>query len=216
VPEGKGDGGYASFLGRMSPEKGPREAILIARAAGVPLRMAAKLREPAECDYFDAEVKPLLSSDIEYLGELGMEDKLALVGSSFAMLNPLQWAEPFGMVMIEALATGTPVVVTPLGSAPEIIDDGITGYLRSGRKALASALLDAAELDRAECRAAACRRFDSDIMVRKHVQLYTSVINSEGPSLRRGTARTAVQLSMSRPRVAAERPRSAGSPKGYG
>ena len=217
VPEGKGDGGYASFLGRMSPEKGPREAILIARAAGVPLRMAAKLREPAECDYFHTKVKPLLSSDIEYLGELGVADKLALVGSSFALLNPLQWAEPFGMVMIEALATGTPVVVTPLGSAPEIIDDGITGYLRSGRKALASALLDAAELDRAECRAAACQRFDSDIMVRKHVELYTNLINSEAPSLRRGMASTAVQkLSISRPRVAAERPRSVRSPKGYG
>src|SRR4051794_33670059 len=114
VPEGRGNGGYASFLGRMSPEKGAREAALVARAAGVPLRIAAKLREPAEQEYFDAEVKPLLCSDVEFLGELGYVDKLDLVGGSFALLNPIQWAEPFGLVMIEALATGTPVVATPV------------------------------------------------------------------------------------------------------
>src|SRR3954463_2020047 len=89
-----GIGGYASFLGRMAPEKGPRQAALIARGAGVPLRMAAKLREPAERQYFEAEVKPLLCSDVEYVGELGLGDKLALMGNSFALLNPLQWAEP--------------------------------------------------------------------------------------------------------------------------
>jgi glycosyltransferase involved in cell wall biosynthesis len=120
VPEGRGDGGYASFLGRMSPEKGPRQAVLVARMAGVPLRMAAKLREPAERDYFDAEVKPLLSSDIEFVGELDDADKLELVGGSFALVNPMQWAEPFGLVMIEALATGTPVVATPVGYSPVI------------------------------------------------------------------------------------------------
>jgi glycosyltransferase involved in cell wall biosynthesis len=108
VPVGRGGGGYASFLGRMSPEKGPREAALIARAAGVPLRMAAKLREPAEREYFDAEVKPLLCSDVEFLGELGYAEKLELLGGSFALVNPIQWAEPFGLVMVEALATGTP------------------------------------------------------------------------------------------------------------
>jgi glycosyltransferase involved in cell wall biosynthesis len=176
VPMGHGDGGYASFLGRMSPEKGPRQAALIARAAGVPLRMAAKLREPAEIDYFEAAVKPLLCSDVEYVGELGLDDKLALLGSSFALLNPLQWAEPFGLVMIEALATGTPVVSTPAGSAPEIVDDGVTGYLRDGLLPLAVALLDAADLDRAGCRAATLRRFDADRMVEDHIRLYTDLV----------------------------------------
>jgi glycosyltransferase involved in cell wall biosynthesis len=183
VPEGKGDGAYASFLGRMSPEKGPREAILIARAAGVPLKMAAKLREPSEQAYFESEVKPLLSSDVEYLGELGGHDKLALLGGSFALVNPMQWAEPFGLVMIEALATGTPVVATPRGAAPEIIDDGVTGYLRKERRGLAKALLNAVQLDRAQCRAAACERFDSQAMVGKHIELYADLLCAEGPAV---------------------------------
>jgi glycosyltransferase involved in cell wall biosynthesis len=176
VPMGRGAGGYASFLGRMSPDKGPRQAALIARAAGVPLRMAAKIREPAERDYFDSAVKPLLCSDVEYVGELGLRDKLELVGESFALLNPIQWAEPFGLVMIEALATGTPVVTTASGSAPEIIDDDVTGFLRKGLLPLAAALLDAARLDRTACRAAALRRFDAKRMVAEHIRLYSDLL----------------------------------------
>jgi len=202
VPEGHGDGGYASFLGRMSPEKGPREAVLIARAAGVPLRMAAKLREPAEHEYFENAVKPLLSSEIEYLGELGTDDKLKLVGDSFALLNPIQWPEPFGLVMIEALATGTPVVATPRGAAPEIVDHGVTGYLRKDRQALAKALLDAAQLDRDACRAAASERFDSEVMVRNHIELYTDVLCGSSPvvaSSRKTGSRA--KLTISGPRL---------------
>ena len=177
VPTGQGRGGFASFLGRMCPDKGPREAALIARAAGVPLKMPAKLREPAEREYFEAEVKPLLCSDIEYVGELGGQDKYELVGNSFALLNPIQWPEPFGLVMIEALATGTPVVATSAGSTPEIVDDGVTGYLRKGCGALAAALTAAACLDRARCRSTAVSRFSTERMVREHVQLYTDLIN---------------------------------------
>jgi glycosyltransferase involved in cell wall biosynthesis len=203
VPEGHGDGGYASFLGRMSPEKGPREAALIARAAGVPLRMAAKIREPAEHEYFESAVKPLLSSEIEYLGELGTDDKLKLVGESFALLNPIQWSEPFGLVMIEALATGTPVVATPRGAAPEIVDHGVTGYLRKDRQALAKALLDAAQLDRDACRAAACQRFDSEVMVRNHIELYADVLCGGSPVLAssRKTASSRAKLTISGPRL---------------
>jgi glycosyltransferase involved in cell wall biosynthesis len=138
--------------------------------------MAAKLREPAEREYFDAQVKPLLGPDIEFLGELGCAEKLDLVGSSFALLNPMQWAEPFGLVMIEALATGTPVVATPVGSAPELLEDGVTGYLRTGLARLAAALLDAADLDRARCRAVAARRFSSERMVAEHVRLYERLL----------------------------------------
>jgi glycosyltransferase involved in cell wall biosynthesis len=176
VPVGRGDGGYASFLGRMSPEKGPRQAALVARSAGVPLRMAAKLREPAEREYFEAEVKPLLCSDVEFVGELCEHEKLQLVGESFALLNPLQWDEPFGLVMIEALATGTPVVASPAGSAPEIVEEGVTGFLRSAREPLAAALLDAADLDRAACRARATERFHTDRMVREHIRLYADLL----------------------------------------
>jgi glycosyltransferase involved in cell wall biosynthesis len=176
VPERTGKGGYASFLGRMSPDKGPREAALIARAAGVPLKMAAKVREPAEQDYFDTAVKPLLCSDVEYVGELGEEEKLELVGDSFALLNPIQWREPFGLVMIEALASGTPIVATPVGSAPEIVDDGVTGYLRRGCAALADALVAAEALDRTACRTAAEARFTTQRMVHDHERLYTDLL----------------------------------------
>lgn len=179
VPIGRGLGGFASFLGRMCPEKGPREAALIARAAGVPLKMAAKLREPAEREYFDAAVKPLLCSDVEFVGELGESDKFELVGSSFALLNPIQWPEPFGLVMIEALAAGTPVVTTLAGSAPEIVTDGVTGYLRTGCAALADALPAAVNLDRAACRAAVVSRFATERMVREHLQLYADLVRTD-------------------------------------
>jgi glycosyltransferase involved in cell wall biosynthesis len=176
IPVGAGDGRYASFLGRMSPDKGAREAILVAQKAGVPLRIAAKLREPDEEEYFASQVKPLLSSDIEYVGELGHDDKIELIGGSFALLNPMQWPEPFGLVMIEAMATGTPVVATPEGSAPEIITEGVTGYLRADEEGLAKALVDAQGLDRARCRAEAEERFDTARMVADHVRLYQRLV----------------------------------------
>ncbi|MET0929798.1 MAG: glycosyltransferase family 4 protein [Aeromicrobium sp.] len=182
VPTGHGTGGYASFLGRMCPEKGPREAALIARAAGVPLLMAAKLRHQEERDYFDAEVKPLLCSDVEYVGELGRDDKLELLGGSFALLNPIQWDEPFGLVMIEAMATGTPVVATPAGSAPEVVDDGITGILGTTLPTLTSALLDASYLDRAVCRSVAAERFSSERMVADHLRLYGKLLDGAAPA----------------------------------
>jgi len=178
-PVGAGDGGYACFLGRMSDDKGPREAAIIAREAGVPLRMAAKLREPAEVEYFEAAVKPLLGQDVEYVGELGEEEKVELLGGSFALLNPIQWPEPFGLVMIEALATGTPVVTTPAGSAPEIIRDGVTGYLRRDKAALASALLEASSLDRERCRVEAEQRFSTERMVGDHVRLYERALSGD-------------------------------------
>jgi glycosyltransferase involved in cell wall biosynthesis len=126
-------------------------------------------------------VRPLLSSDIEYLGELGVDDKLKLLGESFALLNPIQWSEPFGLVMIEALATGTPVVATPRGSAPEIVDHGVTGYLCKDRQSMTKALLDATQLDRRACRAAACQRFDSRVMVNNHLELYKELVCAGSP-----------------------------------
>lgn len=171
-PFGDGRGGYALFLGRMSPDKGVRQAIEIARAAGVQLRIAAKLREPAEYDYFRAEVQPLLGESISYLGEVGGADKLSLLADAIALLNPLRWDEPFGMSMIEALACGTPVVATPRGAVPEIVDDGVTGYLRTRQTQLVKALEQVARLDRQVCRAAVEQRFSMERMAADHVAFY--------------------------------------------
>lgn len=162
---GSGDGGYALFLGRMSADKGVHNAIRIARKAGVPLKIAAKLHEQPEYDYFNEYVRPLLGGDIEYVGEVGGAAKRELLAEAMCLLNPMQWHEPFGMVMIEALSSGTPVVATPRGAAPEIVDDGVTGYLRAGEEGLASALLRVGELDRAACRKAAVGRFSLEPMV---------------------------------------------------
>ena len=173
-PLGPGDGGYALFLGRMCPEKGVDAAIRVARRAGIPLRIAAKMGEPAERFYFEQEVRPLLGDGIEYVGEVGGADKLALLGGATCLLNPIAWPEPFGMVMVEALASGTPVVATPMGAVPEIVDDGVTGFVRSGVDCLAEAVLAAAHLDREACRRAVAGRFSAERMVDDHLAVYRS------------------------------------------
>jgi glycosyltransferase involved in cell wall biosynthesis len=173
VPVGDGRGGYAAFLGRMTPDKGPREAIMVARQARVPLKIAAKMRERPEREYFDEVIAPLLSDDIEYVGEVDEAGKYELLGSAFAMLNPIQWPEPFGLVMIEALACGTPVVTTSAGSVPEIIADGDNGLISDdGTAALADCLSRAEQLDRARCRDVAETRFSTERMVSDHVDFY--------------------------------------------
>jgi glycosyltransferase involved in cell wall biosynthesis len=171
VPVGQGRGGYAAFLGRIDPDKGVVEALRIARAAGVPLRIAAKMQDAAEQEYFENEVRPLLTDEHEYIGEVSDAEKYELLGDAFALLNPIQWAEPFGLAMIEALATGTPVVGTPGGSAPEIVQSGTTGYL-AGVEALPELLLRAGDLDRSACRADVERRFSVERMVNDHLALY--------------------------------------------
>jgi glycosyltransferase involved in cell wall biosynthesis len=160
----------------MSPDKGAREAILIAREAGVPLRIAAKMREEAEHDYFDHQIAPLLGDEIEYVGELDEIEKYELLGNAVAMLNPIQWPEPFGLVMIEALACGTPVVTTSAGSVPEIIEDGRTGFLRDDPRGLAVALAKATELNRDVCRDVAETRFTTERMIADHLELYAHLL----------------------------------------
>jgi glycosyltransferase involved in cell wall biosynthesis len=174
-PVGRG-GDHAVFLGRMNPTKGVARAIRIARAAGVPIRVAAKMREPAEVDYFRAEVAPLLGPDAEYLGEVGGADKLALLAEARCLLNPIAWDEPFGMVMIEALATGTPVVATPRGAAPEIVDHGTTGFLHGSDAALARAVQQATQLSRDACRRTVKERFSASRLASDHVALYERVL----------------------------------------
>jgi glycosyltransferase involved in cell wall biosynthesis len=176
VPVGDGAGGYFCFLGRMSPRKGVRQAALIAHRAGVPLRIGAKMQDKTEREYFDCAVAPLLGSDVEYLGELDTDEKYQLLGGATALLNPIQWPEPFGLVMIEALAAGTPVVATPAGAAPEIVDDGVTGFLRDDIGSLAAVLPRAARLDRDRCRREVRSRFSADRMVAGHLELYAELL----------------------------------------
>ena len=176
IPVGDGRGGYAAFLGRMSPDKGAREAIVLAREAGVPLKLAAKMNEDGERRYFKDCVEPLLGADAEYVGEVDAAEKYALLGGAIALLNPIQWAEPFGLVMIEALACGTPVVATTAGSAPELIDDGVTGYTRRNLADLPEALLAAPALSRRTCRDVAATRFSVRAMTDAHVSLYAELV----------------------------------------
>ena len=160
----------------MCPDKGVVEAIRVAQLAGIPLRIAAKMREPAEVQYFHDVVEPMLRPDVEFLGEVGGDEKYELLGAAVALLNPIQWMEPFGLVMIEAMATGTPVVATRMGSAPEIVDDGVTGYLATSPEELARLLLLAPDLDRATVRAQAEDRFSTERMVNDHLDLYARLI----------------------------------------
>ncbi|CAN5184041.1 glycosyltransferase family 4 protein [soil metagenome] len=176
-PVGRGGGGYFLFLGRMAPDKGARRAALVARQAGVPLLIAAKMREPLEFEYYEEQVKPLLGGDVEFVGEVGGDEKLKLLGDARGLLNPIRWVEPFGLVMIEALACGTPVLTFPQGAAPEIVDHGITGFLCKDRDDMAEAVQRVDELDRKACRTAVEQRFSNDRMVAEHLELFESLLN---------------------------------------
>jgi glycosyltransferase involved in cell wall biosynthesis len=173
-------GDYALFLGRMCADKGVRTAALVARAAGVPLKIAAKLREPFEIEYFESQVQPLLGDGVDYVGEVDGRDKLDLLAGACCLLNPIQWPEPFGMVMIEALACGTPVVATPCGAVPELIDDGATGFIRPTHSGLVQALEAVDTLNRAACRGAAVERFSIERMVADHVALFERIVERRG------------------------------------
>lgn len=177
---GRGDGGYALFLGRMNPDKGVHSAIKVAREAGVPLRIAAKCREDSEKAYFEDVIRPMLGDGVEYLGEANKEEKRELLAGATCLLNPIAWQEPFGMVMLEALASGTPVVATHCGSAPEIVIEGETGYLSDSFDGLVAGVKSASELDRHSCRNLVEQRFSKEIMVRNHIEVYEKVIANFG------------------------------------
>jgi len=173
---GPGGGGFLMFVGRMSPNKGVHRAVDIARRAGMPLVVAAKMWEDVEVDYFRAEVEPRLHDGVELLLDADPEHRLELLGRADALLNPICWEEPFGLVMAEALACGTPVVGSPYGAAPEIVDDGVTGFLRENDDELAEAVGHVGELDREACRLAAVERFSIERMARDHEGLYERLL----------------------------------------
>jgi glycosyltransferase involved in cell wall biosynthesis len=175
-PVGDGAGGYALFLGRMAPEKGVRRAIDACRKASVPLRIVAKMREPLERAYFEAEVEPVLGEDITYLGEVEHAQKVELLAEAIALVNPIRWPEPFGLVMTEALACGTPVITFAEGAAPEIVDHGRTGFVCADEAEMADGLGRVGELDRRDCRAAVEGPFSAQRMVDDHLRLYNDVL----------------------------------------
>jgi glycosyltransferase involved in cell wall biosynthesis len=175
-PMGAGDGGYFAFLGRVVPDKGIRQAALVAREAGVRLLIAAKMQEPLEIEYFEDQVRPLLTRDVEYIGEVGDGEKLELLNGARALINPIRWPEPFGLVMIEALACGTPVIAFPAGAAPEIVAHGVTGFLCTDEADMVQSLGRVDELSRSACRAAVERSFSTARMVADHIDLFSDVL----------------------------------------
>lgn len=159
VPFSNRPDGYLAFLGRMAPEKGAREAIEIAQASGRPIIVAAKCREPAEIAYFERHVEPLLGDDVIWLGEIDAAAKYELLVGADALVFPISWPEPFGMVMIEAMACGTPVLATSCGAVPEVVVDGRTGFIAAEMRELVEAVSRLETLDRAECREHVEREF---------------------------------------------------------
>ena len=176
-PMGRGDGGYVLFVGRLSPDKGAHRAMEAAYKAGVKLLLVGKMREPGEHEYFDHFVRPYLNEDLVYLGEVPHEEKVALMAGASAVLFPIRWNEPFGMVMIEAMACGTPVLAFPEGAAPEVVEDGRTGFLCHDEAAMAEAIIRVHTLDRGACRAAVEGYFSTERMVAEHIALFEDVLS---------------------------------------
>jgi glycosyltransferase involved in cell wall biosynthesis len=172
---GTGDGGYCLYLGRMAPQKGVHRAIEAARLAGVPLVIAAKMREAWEYDYFNDQVKPKLSGDVEYVGEASFEEKVELLARASTLLFPIRWEEPFGLVMLEAMASGTPVIAFREASTPEIVEHGRTGFLCDSEAEMAAAIGRVDEIDRAACRTAVETRFSAERMVAEYLALFEEV-----------------------------------------
>ena len=177
-PHGEGKGGYCMYLGRMVAEKGAHRAIRAAQEAGMPILLAGKMREPWETAYFESEIEPLLGDGVEYLGEIPYEEKLRLLADAKATLFPIRWNEPFGLVMLESLACGTPVLAFPEGAAPEVVAHGRTGWLCEDEADMAARLRTIGRLDRAECRRDVEARFSTERMTRDHVELFARVLTS--------------------------------------
>jgi glycosyltransferase involved in cell wall biosynthesis len=163
---------YFAFVGRISPEKRCDRAIEIAKACGVKLRIAAKV-DPLDREYFETKIEPMFDDPlIEFVGEIGEGEKGEFIGNARALLMPIDWPEPFGLVMIEAMACGTPVIAYAHGSVPEVIDPGITGFVVHDQAQAIAAAKEVGRIDRARCRAVFERRFAAPVMARKYLAIY--------------------------------------------
>ena len=170
------EGEYLVFLGRMSPDKGAHRAVRIAQELGQPLKLAGKNAEPAEQAYFDEHVRPHLGSDCEYLGEISHDEKVELLRRATVTLVPISWEEPFGLVLIESMACGTPVVATRRGSVPEVVRHGVTGIVVDHFDEFAPAVERARALDPAELRRDVEERFSPERMVAGYLAAYEAAL----------------------------------------
>jgi len=182
-PLSGGKGGYLAFLGRISPEKGLDQAIEIAKRCGIPLKIAAKV-DRADAEYYESIIKPLLQHPlIEYIGEIGYPEKTDFLGNAAALLFPIQWPEPFGLVMIESMACGTPVIAYSRGSVPEMIADQVNGYIVSDIPGAVEAVKKLHRIDRGQCRRYFEQHFTAERMAEEYLALYSRLIKGQSVPL---------------------------------
>jgi glycosyltransferase involved in cell wall biosynthesis len=183
-------GSYLAFIGRISPEKRVDRAIEIAGRSGLPLKIAAKV-DPADRKYYEQEIRSLMDRPgVEFIGEIGEHQKSDFLGNALALLFPIDWPEPFGLVMIESMACGTPVVAWPCGSVPEVIDEGITGFICDSMDEAAETVARVNRLDRAICRRQFESRFLVGRMAKDYVEIYKRLISKAKPSETAGDGRS--------------------------
>lgn len=180
---------YLAYIGRANPEKVPDRTIRLARQAGMPLKMIVKKNEPAEHAYWDESVAPLLGSDIEVYENVSHDEKAAILGGARALLFPITWPEPFGLVMAEAMACGTPVVTCPAGAAPEVVADDITGVVTADDADLITGLRRAwsGEFTAETCRKHVESRFSADAMAAGYERIFDQVVAGAHPDAPAGT-----------------------------
>lgn len=177
--------GPVLWLARFSPDKGPDLAIRACRAAGLPLTLAGKCNESAERRHFAEVVQPMLGEDVNVIMNAGREETLRLLVDARCLIMPIQWEEPFGMVMVEAMATGTPVVALRRGAVPEVVVDGVTGLICDGAGELPAAMREVVRIDPAACVAHVARNFSTERMARGYEAVYRSVVLGTTPPLHR-------------------------------
>jgi len=183
-------GEYLAFLGRITVEKRPEYAIEIAKKSGMPLKIAAKIEGPESQAYYDAKIKPHVDGKfIEYVGEINESEKSDFLGNAHAMVFPIDWPEPFGLVIIESLACGTPVLARPLGATPELTRDGVTGYCSSDLGELARLVKDVSKIDRKGCRRWVEERFSLARMTEEYIHVYQHL--ADFAAVRSRTAKSA-------------------------
>lgn len=174
-----GPGEYLAFLGRISPEKRVDSAIRVARQAGWPLKIAAKV-DRVDREYFDTEIAPMLEHpSIEFLGEIGEADKQEFLGGAAALMFMVDWPEPFGLAMIEAMACGTPVIARNRGSVPEVVDEGVTGFICEDEAEAVAAVEHLKQMDRRSCRHRFEERFSREVMAGHYVDVYRELIEAK-------------------------------------